>query len=487
VEVKRVINQLKHSINMAKDRLDSILDDVIRKVTPSQEESAKVRDMTEKVMSTTREVAATYPMKLTVVLAGSFVRDTWMPHKKEFDVFIQFPENTTRQDLEVYGLEIGKKVVKALRGKFIIAFAEHPYVRARVKDYAVDIVPSYRVSSAAKIKSAVDRTPFHNRWLEKHLPREKSAQVRLMKQFIKAQGLYGSDTRVQGFSGYLCELLIVKYRTFKALTRTASKWQPGKIFLDIHDHHKPSERSVIRFKGQPLLVIDPVDPERNVAAALSGDNFNRFVTACKMLVKKPTSSFFFKPEPKINISKLGTVIGRQKGSVYGILFPQPQIIQDVLWPQMRKAAYRLSEILKDNDFVVLQHGVWGDDEFTKGNSMLLIDVKDQKLPQIKKLRGPPIKELKHSENFLKKYKPLGRTYKEGRFWYAEFKREFKQADAKLKHTLSDPVKILREKGIPSHVAKAVAKDFKLLNEKQVISFARKNSGFAMMLKEWAKA
>jgi len=472
---------------MAKDKLDSVLAKVARKVTPSDEEKMKVRQMTEKVMETTRKIAAGMPVQgLSVVLAGSFVRDTWMPHKKEFDVFVQFPEKTPRHDLETYGLEVGKKAVKELKGSFIIAYAEHPYTRAKIGAYAVDIVPSYRVSSAARIKSAVDRTPFHNKWLEKHMAPSKAPQVRIMKQFISAQGLYGSDTRVRGFSGYLCELLITKYRTFRSLARAASTWKAGKVFIDMQDHHQPSERSKLRFKGQPLTIIDPVDPERNVAAALSGENFGRFVNACRKLLRKPSLSFFFRSEPKINKNRLAAAMEKRKTILVGVLFPQPQIIQDVLWPQMRKAAKRLADILQDYDFIVARHGVWSDEEFTKDSCLLLLELKQWELPQLRKLRGPAAKEAGHSENFLKKYKPLGKTFKEGRFWYAEFKRQFRTADAKLKDSLSVPMKELRAKGIPSHVAKAIAKDFRLLNEKQLISFAGKNPGFAALLKEWLR-
>jgi len=180
------------------------------------------------------------------------------------------------------------------------------------------------------------------------------------------------------------------------------------------------------------------------------------------------------------------VMSKRKSKFLAVQFKQPQIIQDVLWPQMRKAAKRLKNILEDNDFKVSAWNVWSNEEFTKGLCIIVLELKDWELPTIKKLRGPAVREADHSENFLKKYKPLGKTYKRGRYWYADFKRQFKKADAKLKDSLSDPAKILRAKGIPSHVSKAIAKDFKILNEKQIIGFARKNSEFAELLKVWLK-
>jgi tRNA nucleotidyltransferase (CCA-adding enzyme) len=39
-------------------------------------------------------------------------------------------------------------------------------------------------------------------------------EVRLLKKFMKGTGVYGAEIKIGGFSGYLCELLILKYRSF---------------------------------------------------------------------------------------------------------------------------------------------------------------------------------------------------------------------------------------------------------------------------------
>ena len=44
-------------------------------------------------------------------------------------------------------------------------YAEHPYVNAIFDGFEVDLVPAFGVESAASIKSAVDRTPFHNNYI----------------------------------------------------------------------------------------------------------------------------------------------------------------------------------------------------------------------------------------------------------------------------------------------------------------------------------
>ena len=87
-------------------------------------------------------------------------------------------------------------------------------------------MPCYRVASGAEIRSAVDRTPFHTRYI-----RERIApfvdDVLLLKQFAKAGGVYGSDQMTEGFAGYLCELLILHYGGFLPLVRAGARWKPG--------------------------------------------------------------------------------------------------------------------------------------------------------------------------------------------------------------------------------------------------------------------
>ena len=94
-----------------------------------------------------------------------------------------------------------------------IRYAEHPYVHGIVKGVEVDVVPCYRLKDASRIKSAVDRTPFHHEWLKDRI-KGKENEVRLLKGFLKANGLYGAEYKVRGFSGYLCELLIMFYGSF---------------------------------------------------------------------------------------------------------------------------------------------------------------------------------------------------------------------------------------------------------------------------------
>jgi tRNA nucleotidyltransferase (CCA-adding enzyme) len=483
----------------AKDlRVHEALTAVLKKITPSEQEQDETRTFIENVLKVTDETIK--PHGLTRTLAGSYMRDTWLPNKKEFDIFIMFPENYSRETLQKLGLDIGRKITKKLRGEYVIAYAEHPYVRAKVftrpvieevkrmlrtrkkvsmgTSYEIDIVPCYAVQSAQKIKSAVDRTPFHNKWLFDNMSPALSPQVRLLKQFAKGIGVYGSDTKVLGMSGYLCELLIIQYKSFKNFLDHASKWEAGRVFIDLEDHHKEDRAAIAKeFKTQPLIVIDPVDPKRNVASNLSPENFVKLVKFSREFTEKPGESFFFPGKKKVPAGSLKKRMGERGTRIIGVRFQKPDVIDDIIWPQLRRTSRRLASILRENDFIVM-----GQDTYcTEKDCILIFEMEVWNLPRIRKLVGPFVFTKQHSDEFISKYQKSGRIWVEGSNWVAEVKRAYTQADQKLKGSLKDKEKNLLSKGIASHPAKAISKKFELMEPKDILKLAKKNHGFAEFL------
>ncbi len=460
------------------DKLNKILREVLKEITPTPEE----REKFEKVIKEVLEVADSLikPLGLDKTLAGSFIRDTWMPDKKEFEIFILFPEDYSREKLEETGLEIGKKIIEKLKGEYRIAYAEHPYVRGKIKGFEVDIVPCYKVKCASKIKSAVDRTPFHNEFILKNLKKEMASEVRLLKQFCKGIGIYGSDVKTQGFSGYLCELLIIKYKTFKNLFSEASKWSPGEIWIDFKKHEK-TERLKRKFRSQPLVFIDPVDPNRNVASALSSENFIKFVKACKEFKEKPSKDFFFPKKEKVNFKEIEKLIKKRGTRILGIKFKHPDVVPDIFWSQFRKTAKRIKGILEEDEFKVLNYGCYSNE---RDLCIILFEMEVWELPEIKKLIGPIVFSKLHVKQFISKYKGLGRIWVEGNYWVGEIKRKYKKPKEKLTHSLSDSYEELKAKGIASHIAESISKGFKILEDKEIIELSKKNQDFALFLKEF---
>lgn len=204
-----------------------ILNGVLKKIKPKPADKKKLDDLSKKALKLVNENVKKYKAK--VMLVGSITRDTWLPDKKEFDIFILFPEAMKKERMEKLGLKVGKEVISQLKGKHTIEYAEHPYVSGLVDDIDIDIVPCFEVKSTEHLKCAVDRTPFHVKYIEKNLSLKLSDEVRMLKQFLKANGMYGADAKTLGFSGYVNELLIIRYGSFLNVLKAATEWRPGEI------------------------------------------------------------------------------------------------------------------------------------------------------------------------------------------------------------------------------------------------------------------
>src|SRR5659263_142353 len=162
-------------------------------------------------------------------------------------------------------------------------YAEHPYIHAVLDGFEVDLVPAFKVERGADIRSAVDRTPFHNSYVSSRIQGSED-EILLLKQFQKGLGVYGSELNTRGFSGFLAELLVIQYGLFENVLKAACNWKAG-IIIDIEKHGTLIHRD-------PLIMIDPTDPERNVAAALSLDNMCVFIDKACEFLEKPDEKYF---------------------------------------------------------------------------------------------------------------------------------------------------------------------------------------------------
>lgn len=374
---------------------EEVIERVIKDIVPSEEEIKRAKEAEEIIRERLENLLKDSPIEYGFF--GSYARGTWLPESLEIDVFLLFPEDYPMEELERIGLEIGKRVVD----KYELRFAAHPYVHGIVRGVEVDVVPCYKLRSPEKIKSAVDRTPFHHEWLKDRI-KGKENEVRLLKRFLKSSNLYGAEFKIKGFSGYLCELLIIFYGSFLNLVKNATLWRRNMV-IDVKNKE-------IRFvKGQEnLFVIDPVDEKRNVAANLSVDNFARFVEKCRLFLKKPSEEFFYPKEIRVDELKLKREI--EERFIYAVKFEKPPIVEDNLYTQLEKAEKRIKSILEQNEIVVIRS-----DHFANDKCYILIETLFGRISKIKKHYGPLIEDYENSMKFIEKNREYARFFENGRY------------------------------------------------------------------------
>jgi len=437
---------------------------ILDKIKPDKKEEEEMKSLIGKLLKAAQSKIA------KPLICGSIEKGTWLSGKNEVDLFLLFKPSLSKKELEKKGLSLAKKIIKIMKGSFVIAYAEHPYLRGKIGKYKVDIVPCYEITDPEKIMSAVDRTPFHVKFVKANL--KNPDEVRLLKQFCRANKCYGADLKTEGFSGYICELLIIKYGSFLNLVKEAAKWRAGHAisFLETKEDYK-------KFKT-PLIVIDPVDRNRNVGAALSAESFYRFVRACNDFVKKPSRDFFFKQEVKpYSLKEIEKEFNKRGTRWYLISFEKPNVLDDIIYPQLRRCVKALDKMFQQNGFKVLRS-----DFYCNKECVLIFEMETWQVPKIMKNIGPDVYS-KHAEQFLKHYKE-NKVFIEDDKWVVEVEREFTTMLHFLNHLLKRPEKELLEKGIPSKIAPLMRK-CKLCGGGDTLKAIEKlPEDFRIFLKEW---
>ncbi len=388
-------------------------EEALRRIRPTPEERTYVRTIGKHLIEAVEKSGLAGAM-----MVGSVARDTFIRGDRDLDVFMLFDPSLSREELEEKGLSLARKVAEGFGASCREKYAEHPYINATIDALDVDLVPCYAVLRATEIKSAVDRTPFHTRYILQHID-GLGDEVLLLKQFAKAGGVYGSDHMTEGFSGYLCELLVIFYGGFTEVLEAASAWKPG-IVIDIEEHGS-------RAFEEPLAVVDPVDPERNVAAALSLTRMSEFVELARGYLAAPAEAFFISsPDPPFTETEFGRTIDARGTKLISVTFATPPYTADTVVPQLRKSAESIRELLERSEFPVNRFDVCMQEE----RSMLLFELMTDTLPAVRRHLGPPVWSEGNARKFVGKYVDIdvfsGPFIEDGRY-YVEIPRQFRVA------------------------------------------------------------
>ncbi|UCH38428.1 MAG: CCA tRNA nucleotidyltransferase [Candidatus Bathyarchaeota archaeon] len=396
---------------------------VLQAITPRQNERKATLNFVRKLE---RDLAAqlhSSGIEAEVGVQGSIAKDTWLAGETDVDLFILLPPTRTKTDL----IDVLQTVKSFVGDRWIEAYAEHPYLIAEVEGYQVDFVPGFKIENAANAISSVDRSPLHTAYMTQHLTPSIRNEVRLFKQFSRGTGTYGAEIKVKGLSGYLCELLILHYQSFLTTLRAVASWKVGQL-IDVGQRPRGQNTQVKHMFNDHLIVIDPVDPKRNVASAVSVEKLGQLMLAANFFLLSPTRSYFF-PAPTIPSSP-NVLKDQLKKLPYDVLFLAVPIQirpPDVLWGQIYKTARALKKLLLKNDFQVIRSGTWSNETDTV---ILIYVLETTTIPMSKLHRGPPIDSME-AIPFIQKYAradktELGSWIEDGR-WVVKIKRQHPDA------------------------------------------------------------
>jgi tRNA nucleotidyltransferase (CCA-adding enzyme) len=460
-------------------KINKVHEEILKKITPTQADRAKITALAKELQQKVARACAERGVKATVRVEGSVAKDTWLRKEPEIDIFMRLPTAIPRKSLGKISLEIARKATEG--AKQIERFAEHPYLEAFIGDVRVNIVPCYDAKRREWL-SATDRTPFHTDYVKKRLNKTLRNEVRLLKKFLQGITVYGAEIKIGGFSGYLCELLILHHKSFTETLRAFAAYMQ-RIVIDIEGYYAGREKEQRLLFPEPLVVVDPVDKGRNVASAVQPQKLYTLVGAARAFLKTPNAKFFYPPKiSALSAEALKSKLENRGASLIFLTLGKIEAVPDVLWGQLYRTQRSLRKLAELNDFKVLRDAVWSDE---KTLSAFVFELEQQVLPDVKKHLGPPLEREKECEKFLSKYAHnddvVCGPYIEGGRWVVELRRKVTDVVEFLKEKLKDGG---RNVGAAELISQAFREKLRILVNSEVVEVYLGNGEFAEFLTDF---
>jgi tRNA nucleotidyltransferase (CCA-adding enzyme) len=360
---------------------------------PSHSKERRIATVAQEAKSLVDSYVTGLDDVVEVIFGGSFAKGTWLPDHADIDIFVKIKPSVGIGKFEEMGREIGSRALKNYGPK--LRYSDHPYVEAFVKNVRVNVVPCYDVEQG-KWQSAADRSPFHTRYISSHFDDEKRRQARLLKKFLKSVGIYGAEISTGGFSGYVSEVLVLKYSSFEDVLRAAADWHERQI-IAVSDY----DSDFVKVFNSPVIIIDPVDSRRNLGTAISPESVAKFMLAARTFLERPSLDFF-------KVGKKYHGRGASKlllPNVLVIEFSHEKKSPDIIWGQLKRSINAIAKQLELADFEVLRSSCVTDEKSSAALAFLLESIT---LPAYSKKKGPEIFRRKETTGFLsnRKSKPL---------------------------------------------------------------------------------
>jgi len=362
------------------------------------------------------------------LVAGSAARGTFLSDRLDIDLFLLFPPDLSREKLREDGLALGRAILADPETRY----AEHPYLRGTFEGFRVDAVPGFAVRDPSHPISPVDRTPFHQEYLAQRETPELVSEVRLTKQFLRTLRIYGSEARTEGFSGYLVELLTLRFGSFHRLLEAAQGWRiPVRL-------SEPGAEPPRLPEDVALVLADPVDPHRNVSSALSRRNLGVLIVGARGYLARPDESWF-DPRPVESLPlEEGKAIVHERGSHVTVLeLPRPDLVDDTLYPQIRKAERAVAEEIARSGFEFLGSASAADPT----RVVVVVEVAHARRGAVRPRDGPPA-GIDRVGEFLDKWTRAGMGVLQGPYVRSdgslgvETREEVREVEAFLRERLA---------------------------------------------------
>jgi tRNA nucleotidyltransferase (CCA-adding enzyme) len=360
--------------------------------------------------------------KADVVIGGSASKGTLLKGDFDVDLFVRFD----RACKNISFSDCLGKILKPFKPARLQGSRD--YFQFSEAGINYELVPVLRIKTWQEAANVTDASPLHVTWVTKNTRKNPKLvdDIILAKVFLKANRLYGAESYIGGFSGHVVDILIINYGSFLGFIKAASKWTPFTV-IDVEKHYRGKRPDLNQSKVGPLILIDPVQPQRNAAAAVSLDTFNRTIAVAKAYLKAPGPTSFEKEH--LTEALLREKAGANRLIILNLALKKAKL--DVNGARIVKALEFISAQLAEKGFRLIAKG-WDWDKTQKALIWLILD--KAPLAKTKIHAGPPVNMPDHAAAFKKAYK---KTYVQDGKLFAEISRRYTLPEELVKAILAD--------------------------------------------------
>ena len=408
---------------------------------PTNQERKKVDIIANQVFSLVNNEAEKQKSVVSVHFGGSYAKETWTRGKIDIDIFVKFKTTTSEKNFEKLGRKIGFDSLKKF--KPYVRYSEHPFVEANIDGIGVNVVPCYDVKKD-HWKSAADRSTFHTEFMSEKLTGLMKDDIRILKSFLEINGMYGAEIAKQGFSGYVCEVLVYYLGSFENVLKKIANLQNNEM---IGESPRKFESSIV--------IIDPIDRNRNLGAAISIKNVTNFILISRNFLKKNSISYFKEKSTKRKISK------ELVKNILVINFKYKKRSDDIIYGQIKRATSSIESQMNKEGFNVLRNDAIAYEE-NKASLLFLLESTSISKNEIR--TGPEVFSSEFSRKFIdvnSKKSKLMWTNKDGKLQSLQTRR-YENAKSFLNDLIKNHI---GESGIPKGLRAEFKTGFKITSGK----------------------
>jgi tRNA nucleotidyltransferase (CCA-adding enzyme) len=327
---------------------------------PSVNDKKKLDIISTKIINSLSDLTSKKKLSIEFKFSGSYAKGTWVKGESDIDILAIFQKEA---DIKNLNLIIPKG--------FVAAFGTRKYFRGYFGGAEIEIVPIVKFSDIKKVKNSIDLSILHADYINSSLSEEQKNDVIILKVLCKANGCYGSETYMHGFSGYALEVMINKFGSLAHLIDEVETWKE-KVVLG----------EKIGITDYPIYLPDPTNASRNICASVSLDHLSKFIFALKQLKISPSISLFLRKSIK------GAVMAQKKRrNTMLFTFTTPiKEPKDMFLSKYVKNANKLLDELRKEDIEVYSI----DFDYSKNNAVMFMQVANTPKTKTRAVYGPSV-------------------------------------------------------------------------------------------------